>query len=159
MKQDVIISIKGLQSGESGGEEPIELVTAGKLEPLGGERYTLSYQESEVTGFAGTLTTIQVEPSRVTLQRVGAVNSQMVFEEGRRHLSMYDTPYGALSVGIHTRRMRSTLDGDGGEVEVHYGLEIEHGAVGQSVFHINVRRAAAQAGTRKRVTAKEERAR
>lgn len=141
MEKDVIISIKGQQKGEGIDEEPIELVTAGKLEKMGDECYTLSYQESEVTGFAGTLTTIQVEPSRVMLQRVGAVNSQMVFEEGRRHLSMYDTPYGALSVGIHTRRMRSTLNGNGGEVEVHYAIEIEHGAVGQSVFHINVRQA------------------
>ena len=110
----MIISIKGQQSGAGANEEPIELVTAGKLEPLGGKCYTLSYQESEVTGFVGTLTTIQVEPSRVTLQRIGAVNSQMVFEEGRRHLSMYDTPYGALSVGIHTRKLRSTLDDNGG---------------------------------------------
>lgn len=141
MEQDVIISIKGRQSGEGVDEEPIELVTAGKLESLGESCYTLSYQESAVTGFAGTLTTIQVEPRRVTLQRVGAVNSQMVFEEGRRHLSMYDTPYGALSVGIHTRKLRSTLNDDGGEVEVRYALEIEHGAVGQSVFHVNVRQA------------------
>lgn len=142
MEKDVIISIKGQQKGEGADEKPIELVTAGKLETMDDECYTLSYQESEVTGFAGTLTTIQVEPSRVMLQRVGAVNSQMVFEEGRRHLSMYDTPYGALSVGIHTRRMRSTLNDDGGEVEVHYAIEIEHGAVGQSVFHINVRQTA-----------------
>lgn len=139
MEKDVIISIKGRQSGMGTEEEPVELVTTGKLEPLGDDCYTLSYQESEVTGFAGTLTTIQVEPNRVTLQRVGAVNSQMVFEEGRSHLSMYDTPYGALSVGIRTRKMRSTLGDSGGEVEVHYALEIEHGAVGQSVFHINVR--------------------
>lgn len=142
MGKDVIISIKGRQSGEGIDEEPIELVTAGKLEALGGACYELSYQESEVTGFAGTLTTIQVEPRRVILQRVGAVNSQMVFEEGRRHLSLYDTPYGALSVGIHTRKLRSTLNADGGEVEVRYALEIEHGAVGQSVFHVNVRQAA-----------------
>lgn len=141
MEKNVIISIKGQQSGTGADEEPIELVTEGKLESLGENGYHLSYQESEVTGFAGTLTTIQVEPNRVTLQRTGAVNSQMVFEEGRRHLSMYDTPYGALSVGIHTRKMRSTLDDNGGEVEVHYAIEIEHGAVGQSVFHINVRQA------------------
>ena len=142
MKKDVIISIKGQQRGEGIDEEPIELVTAGTLERLGGGCYTLSYEESEVTGLAGTLTTIRVEADRVTLQRVGAVNSQMVFEEGRRHLSMYDTPYGALSVGIHTRKMRCCLNDMGGEVEVHYALEIEHGAVGQSVFHISVREAA-----------------
>lgn len=141
MEKDVIISIKGQQSGEGMDEEPIELVTTGKLEAAEKGGYTLSYQESEVTGFSGTLTTIQVESNRVSLQRTGTLNSQMIFEEGRRHLSMYDTPYGALSVGIHTKKMRSTLNESGGEVEVCYAIEIEHGTVGESTFHIHVREA------------------
>lgn len=141
MEQDVIISIKGKQSYPQSPPEIIELVTEGKLEDRGEEGITLSYQESQVTGLEGTLTTIQVEPRRVTLQRVGSVNSQMVFEEGRRHLSMYDTPYGALSIGINTRKMRSSLDSRGGDVTIYYALEIEHGQAGQNMFHINVRRA------------------
>lgn len=141
MEHDVIISIKGKQSFPQSPPEVIELVTEGKLEDHDGEGITLSYQESEVTGLEGTLTTIQVEPRRVTLQRVGSVNSQMVFEEGRRHLSMYDTPYGALSVGINTRKMRTSLDSRGGDVTIYYALEIEHGRAGQNMFHINVRRA------------------
>lgn len=60
-----------------------ELVTEGRLEQ-DGNSYTLSYQESELTGLEGTLTTFQVEPDRVTLLRVGEFNSQMVFQEGRR---------------------------------------------------------------------------
>lgn len=139
MEKDVIISIKGKQSYPQCPPEMIELVTEGKLEDRGDEGITLSYQESEVTGLEGTLTTIQVEPRRVTLQRVGSVNSQMVFEEGRRHLSLYDTPYGALSVGIHTRKMRSSLSPRGGEVTIYYALEIEHGQAGQNMFHIDVR--------------------
>lgn len=61
--------------------------------------YTLSYQESELTGLEGTMTTIQVEGEQVTLMRVGEFNTQMVFREGRRHLSMYNTPYGAMAIG------------------------------------------------------------
>lgn len=139
MEKDVMISIKGKQTYPDGTPEVIELVTAGKLEDRGPEGITLSYQESPVTGLEGTLTTIQVEPRRVTLLRVGAYNSQMVFEEGRRHMSMYDTPYGALSVGIHTRKMRSSLSGRGGDVTIYYALEIEHGTAGRNMFHINVR--------------------
>lgn len=144
MEKNVIISIKGKQSYPQSPPEIIELVTEGVLEDRGDEGITLSYRESEVTGLEGTLTTIQVEPRRVTLQRVGSVNSQMVFEEGRRHLSMYDTPYGALAVGIHTRKMRSSLDSKGGDVTIYYALEIEHGHAGQNMFHINVRQAARQ---------------
>mgnify|MGYP003375694972 CR=1 FL=1 len=126
MENNVIISIRGEQSFEDQEPEVIELVTEGRLSADGGDGYTLSYQESELTGLEGTLTTFQIEPERVTLLRVGEVNSQMVFEEGRRHLSMYNTPYGALAVGINTKRMRTQLSPDGGSIEINYALEHIH---------------------------------
>ena len=99
MEKDVIISIKGTQKYDGGEPGAVELVTAGRLaqDEAG---YTLSYQESELTGLEGTMTTIQVEGEQVTLMRVGEFNTQMVFREGRRHLSMYNTPYGAMAIGV-----------------------------------------------------------
>ena len=64
----------------------------------------------------------------------------MVFEEGQRHLSMYETPYGSLSVGIHTHRMRSTLGEAGGELEIDYAIEIDHLVAGQNMFRMNVKK-------------------
>lgn len=142
MEQNVIISIQGKQSFPQCEPEIIEFVTEGTLEDRGEEGIILSYQESEVTGLEGTLTTIQIEPRRVTLQRLGSVNSQMVFEEGRQHVSMYNTPYGALEVGFRTRKIHTSLDHRGGDVTIYYALEIEHGAAGRNMFHINVRQAA-----------------
>ena len=137
---NVIISIRGMQSYEDTDDETIELVTEGRLEEDGSDGYTLSYQESELTGLEGTLTTFQIEKDRITLMRMGEVNSQMVFEEGRRHLSMYNTPFGALSIGISTRRMRSELRQDGGEIEIDYAIEIDHTMAGQNFFQINIRK-------------------
>ena len=139
MDNNVIISIRGQQAYENQEKETIELVTEGRLEADGEAGFTLSYQESELTGLEGTLTTFQIEKDRITLLRVGEVNSQMVFEEGRRHLSMYDTPYGALSVGISTRRMRYDLGGRGGDIEINYAIEIDHAVAGENLFHIQVR--------------------
>lgn len=141
MDKNVIISIKGKQSFEDVGvdDEVVELVTEGLLAKEGEGEYTLSYQESELTGLEGTLTTFQIEHGRITLMRVGSVNSQMVFEEGRRHLSMYDTPYGALSVGVNTRKMRSSLADTGGDIMIDYAIEIDHAVAGQNLFQINVR--------------------
>ena len=139
MENNVIISIQGRQSFEDQEPEVIELVTEGQLAPDGEDGYTLSYQESELTGLEGTLTTFQIEPDRVTLLRVGEVNSQMVFQEGRRHLSMYDTPYGALSVGINTKKMRARLNAAGGQIEIDYAIEIDHAVAGENLFHIHVR--------------------
>ena len=101
--------------------------------------YTLSYQESEITGLEGTLTTFQVEPDCITLMRMGEFNSQMVFQPGRRHFSMYNTPYGALSIGINTKKMRADLDESGGQIEINYAIEIDHAVAGENAFHIDVR--------------------
>ena len=139
MENNVIISIQGKQSFQAQEDDTIELVTEGCLSPDGDGSYTLSYQESPLTGLEGTLTTFQIEPGRVTLLRVGEVNSQMVFEEGRRHLSMYDTPYGALSIGVNTRRMRSDLSASGGSIEIDYAIESDHALAGQTLFRIQVR--------------------
>ena len=141
---NVIISIRGMQSYEQVEDEAIELVTEGRLEDEGGGHYLLSYQESELTGLEGTLTTLQIEKDRIILLRMGEVNSQMVFQEGRRHLSMYNTPYGALSVGISTRRMKSDLRRDGGKIEIDYAIEIDHAMAGENLFQIQVKRKESQ---------------
>ncbi len=128
MEKEVIISIKGMQKYENAEPDTIELVTGGRLE-RDGESFTLSYQESAVTGMDGTLTTFQIEPERVTLLRVGEYTSQMVFQEGRRHMSMYNTPYGTLSIGVNTRHLTAQVGESGGDIEIDYaigtGLQLE----------------------------------
>ena len=139
MEKDVIISIKGTQAVDDAPPEVIELVTEGQLRGSEREGYTLSYQESELTGLEGTLTAFQVEPHQVTLLRVGEFNSQMVFQLGRRHFSMYETPYGALSVGVNTHDLRAELGEHGGKIQISYAIEIEHNVAGENSFLIDVR--------------------
>ena len=133
----MIISIKGVQRYENADPDTMELVTAGRLEREGNS-YTLSYQESELTGLEGTLTTIQVDGEQVTLMRVGEFTSQMVFQEGRRHLSMYNTPYGAMAIGVNTRHLLADLTDQGGDIEIDYAIEIDHTLAGRNVFQIRV---------------------
>ena len=140
MEKDVVISIKGIQKYEGQDSDTIELVTEGRLTRDEGG-YTLSYQESELTGLEGTLTTIQVEGEQVTLMRVGEVNSQMVFQEGRRHLSMYNTPYGAMAIGVNTRHLLAELTDQGGDIEIDYAIEIDHAIAGRNIFQIKVKEA------------------
>ena len=140
MEKEVVISIKGMQQYEGALPDAVELVTAGRL-ARDGTGYTLSYQESELTGLDGTLTTIQVDGEQVTLMRVGEFNSQLVFQEGRRHLSVYNTPYGAMSVGVNTRHLLAELSDRGGDIEVDYFIEIDHALAGRNVFRISVKEA------------------
>ena len=140
MTDNVIISIKGKQLYAESGPDEVELVTSGILKMDGPGRCTVSYEESELTGLEGTTTKLHIDGGRVTLLREGTINSQMVFEEGRRHLSMYETPYGALSIGVNTRRMRSTLGEAGGDLEIDYAIEIDNLLAGHNLFRMNVKK-------------------
>ena len=138
MRDNVIISIKGRQINDNGPDE-MELVTEGRM-ICNDKGVLVSYQESELTGLQGTTTMLRINGPVVTLLREGTVNSQMVFEEGRRHLSMYETPYGSMSVGIHTRRVKNTIGELGGDLEIDYAIEIDNFTVGRNYFTMNVKR-------------------
>ena len=140
MEKNVVISIKGTQKYEDTPPDVIELVTEGRLTRDEGG-YTLTYQESEVTGLEGTLTTILVDGEQVTLMRAGEINAQMVFQEGRRHLSMYNTPYGAMAIGVNTRHLLADLNDQGGDIEIDYAIEVDHAIAGRNIFQIKVREA------------------
>ena len=140
MTDNVIISIKGKQLYAESGPDEMELVTSGVLKRDSRGGFLVSYQESELTGLEGTTTKLHVHGGRVTLLREGGVNSQMVFEEGRRHLSMYETPYGELSIGVNTKRMRSTLGEAGGDLEIDYAIEIDNLLARHNLFRMNVKK-------------------
>ena len=108
MEKDVIISIKGMQQFDEEDPNSVELITSGRLSRGEAGEYTLRYEESELTGLDGTSTSFHIQPKRVTLTREGQVNSQMIFEVGRKHLSLYDTPYGAMEIGVSAKKVRST---------------------------------------------------
>ena len=64
-----------------------------------------------------------------------------MFQEGRRHLSMYNTPYGAMAIGVNTRHLLAQLSDQGGDIEVDYAIEVDHALAGRSVFRISVKEA------------------
>lgn len=137
MEKPVIISIKGEQNSGDGPEEIIELVTQGVLTGEEGN-YSLTYPESELTGLEGTVTTFHIEKDRITLLREGALNTQMVFQEGKKHFSLYDTPFGGLMLGVKTRKAHSSIGQSGGALLIRYGLEVDNQDISENFFDIRV---------------------
>lgn len=138
MKKDAIISIHGRQELDDPETDIITLVTSGRYYRRGGSYY-VTYDETDLTGMTGTKTTLKVSPSSVTVLRTGLYPSQLVFEEGKRHMSLYDTDFGQLTVAVRTERIESTLGDDGGSLRVRYAVEIDHAHAGINSLHIDVR--------------------
>ena len=138
-KLPVLLSIRGEQYFDGIDPDATELMTEGIM-VLTEDGMVLSYQESQLTGMEGTTTTFEVKGPRVTLIRSGTVNSQMVFEEGRQHTSLYETPFGELSVDIQTSELKHNLSERGGLMEIKYSIAVEHTVTGRNCFKIRVRR-------------------
>ena len=138
MTRQVVLSLRGEQAYI--GQEPdvIELVTDGTLKevPTGWE---LSYEESALTGLEGTNTTFLLEDGCVTLTRTGKLRSQMVFQEGVGHDSLYQMEFGALMIRVCASKILWELSEAGGTVDLKYNIEIEQSAAGTVDYHLDIK--------------------
>lgn len=138
MKQAVVLAIRGSQKYADQEPEVIELVTEGWMEFRNGG-WDISYEESELTGLAGVTTTFRVEPGRVVLDRKGALNSQMVFEEGVAHDSLYQMAFGTLMLTVKASFVYYDIVSDGGTIDLSYNIDIENTEAGVIDYHLDIR--------------------
>ena len=138
MKQNVVLSILGRQTYLGQEPETVELITEGVLEDQG-NAWMLSYEESDMTGMGGVTTTFIVESDKVTLKRTGKLNSQMVFQEGVVHESLYQMEFGALMISVCASRVMADLCHDGGMIDLVYSIELEQSAAGTIDYHLDIR--------------------
>ena len=138
MKKEVVLSIRGRQSFAGQEPEVIELVTDGTME-FTKDGWDISYEESELTGLAGVTTTFRVEPGKVILTRTGALNSQMVFQEGVAHDSLYNMGFGALMLTVKATSVFYDIVPDGGVIDLVYNINIENTEAGVIDYHLDIR--------------------
>ena len=108
--------------------EPTEMLMEGKL-LVADHRVELVYAESELTGMQGSLTAIGFEPSNpdlVSMVRTGPVRTAMTFEEGKRHICLYNTPFSEFEVCVRTIKVNNRLLEEN-KIDLDYLIEI-HGA-------------------------------
>lgn len=137
MKKTVMLSIEGRQSYAGQEPEVIELVTEGTLENTSGG-WTISYEESDLTGMAGVTTTFLVEEGKMTLIRTGRLNSRMVFQEGITHESLYEMEFGALMLSVCAKKISAAITEDGGMLDLSYAIEIEQSDAGVIDYHLQI---------------------
>ena len=138
MKQAVILSVLGRQ--HYGGQEPeeIELTTEGTMEFRNGG-WDVSYEETALTGLEGVTTTFRVEPARVLLTRTGKLQSQMIFEEGVPHDTLYQMSFGTLMMTVKATFVFFDIVEDGGTIDLSYNLDIENTEAGVIDYHLDIR--------------------
>lgn len=138
MQRDVVLSIRGRQTYADQEPEVIELVTEGVMELRDGG-WDIRYEESELTGLEGVTTTFRVEPGKVILTRVGKLSSQMVFQEGLSHDSLYQMAFGTLMLTVRALQVFFDITPDGGTIDLVYEINIENTQAGVIDYHLDIR--------------------
>ena len=104
MTKDIILKISGLHDTEGDEDAPIETMTPGQYFFKNGKHYVV-YDEI-LDGLEGTLkSTIKFTENQVELLRTGAASARMVFQPGREHMVIYQTPMGPLSISLYTEEI------------------------------------------------------
>ena len=137
MRKAVVLSLQARQNYVGQDPDVIELVTEGVLEDIDGG-WELRYEESALTGMQGVATTFRLQDKTVTLTRSGKLNSEMVFQEGAPHDSLYRTEFGALMLTVCANKIEANITPDGGEVDLVYNIEIEQASAGVVEYHLEI---------------------
>ena len=136
-KNNVTVTIQSLQVLETG-KEAMTQRSEGRL-TREGEGWPHTYREGEDSGLGATRTTLRLEGERVTLTRTGELTSQMLFQVGRPHTSLYETPYGKLPMTVNTLKLKTDLSHDGGRIDLHYQIQLGGGSAGETRLRLTLR--------------------
>ncbi len=109
-------------SGLSEGDPEINIFTTDGTLTLGEKGKKLTFTET----YEGqtTSTAIYITDGKVLLQKRGAIESDMTFREGAEISTLYRVGPYAFDMVVRTKRIRCSLDGGGGELQLLYTMNV-----------------------------------
>ena len=124
MDKEVLIHVRGLQTMDADGEqEPLEIVVPGQYYFRNGSHY-LRYEEVMEDFAEPTVNYIKISRKGMEVRKKGVVNVHMVFEQGKKNMTYYTTPYGTIEMGIAATNL-NLQESDGGlDMKVDYALDM-----------------------------------
>ena len=126
MTKEVLLTLSGLQFDqreEDAGQ--VEVVTVGDYYKTNGKHYVVYEEITE--GFSQpTKNRLKFSEHMLELSRNGLVNVHMVFQENRKNLTNYNTPFGQILIGIDTKKIQVNEKEDDIVVEVDYSLDVNY---------------------------------
>lgn len=120
MKNEVIITIRGLQSAQDD-EDSIEVLHIGEYYERNGTHYILFDELLEGSSHP-VKNIIKIKEHYLEVQKKGAVAATMVFDEGKSRNTMYQTPYGDFLITTYTLNTDFHIDENKLEAAAAYKL-------------------------------------
>ena len=137
MTQDVLIGIRGLHTAGEGIDDDIEVIFPASCRHLG-DMWCVYYTEP-VEGHNETIQNlIKLKNSHIEVTKKGLTNTHMVFEEGKKTLTWYETPLGSVSLGIAATSVKVRESEDRIEANAVYALDVNEEHMADCTISINI---------------------
>lgn len=126
MTREVLLTLQGLQFDQREVDaDKIEMVTVGDYYKKNGKHYVVYEEVTE--GFEQpTKNRMKISENMLELSRNGLINMHMVFQENKKNLTNYNTPFGQILIGIDTKKIQIKEQEDNIVVDVDYSLDINY---------------------------------
>ena len=119
----ILIEIIGTQRVDNQ-HDKIELTTTGILTESESE-YIVEYDEQqEQSNPVNVKVVISKDEGLVEMTRSGAYDSRLIIESSNRNLCHYGSEYGDILMGISGHSISADFDGENGEFEFRYDIDI-----------------------------------
>jgi len=124
MAKKVWVTVRSVQRDADGNEEVMETAAEGLFSEKNGSSY-LFYEEKPEGEPEAIKNVMKRKGNLLELTRRGAINTRMVFEQGRTYMADYVTPYCRLRFGVRTERLSCLSEEDTVEIRADYELTLD----------------------------------
>lgn len=138
MTKEVLLTISGLQL-EAMEEETVNMETILPAEYYNRNgRHFIVYDELSEGSSIITKNVLKFKENELDVIKRGEVNVHMMFEENKKSLSNYMTPFGGITVGINTRQIQMDEKEEQINLNVCYALEVNYQHVADCNITVNI---------------------
>lgn len=145
MSENVIISIFGNQfytaSDGSDEKQVVEMVASGKLYRKNDGLY-ISYVDEDSPQRKNVPTVLKLDKNNMlTISKKGKYSSDLILEEGKKHMIEYQTEYGTMFVSVFTNSVSSSMNGYEGEITAKYNIDINSMVSSRHELSVKIKKA------------------
>jgi uncharacterized beta-barrel protein YwiB (DUF1934 family) len=138
MTKEVLLSLRGLQYDLSQNNQEIETITAAEYYHKGGNHYIV-FDEMTLDSPDPIKNRIKFRDDYMEVVKNGAINVNMVFEEKKKNITNYRTPFGEIVVGVDTGKVKITEEEQRIQIEVDYRLDVNYMHMADCQISLDIR--------------------
>ena len=137
MKKDVLITISGIQSDEYREADKVEIITSGSYYKKNNKHYLL-YDEIGEGQDEKTKNVARFCEDEFHITKSGYTNVNMTFEQNKRNITNYITPYGNMLVGVDASSIDIIENDENIQVDIAYSLDVNYEHLADCRLHMDI---------------------